>query len=147
MNWQLNQRANQLVAGLADQADELRITRHALPGSGTVYDFGIKAPGGLAAGLKLAEVCTAGLATISIVPGELAGTGWAHLQVVSDHPVAACLMSQYAGWQVSVEKYFAMGSGPMRAASGRETVFQKLNYRETPPVAVGVLEGRKLPTE
>lgn len=147
MNWQLNQRANRIVAGLADQADELRITRQVLLGSGTVYDFGVNASGGLAAGLKLAEVCTAGLATISIVPGELAGTGWAHLQVVSDHPVAACLMSQYAGWQISVEKYFAMGSGPMRAASGRETVFQKLNYREVPPVAIGVLEGRKLPTE
>jgi len=66
---------------------------------------------------------------------------------VSDHPVAACLLSQYAGWQVSAGKYFAMGSGPMRAASGRETVFQKLSYREVPPVAIGVLEGRKLPTE
>lgn len=147
MNWQLNQRASRLVAGIADQVEDLRIARHSLSGNGTVYDFGIQAKGGLAAGLKLAEVCTAGLATISVVPGELEGTGWPHLQVVSDHPVAACLLSQYAGWQISVEKYFAMGSGPMRAAAGRETVFQKLNYRELPPVAVGVLEGRKLPSD
>lgn len=147
MNWNLNQRASRLIADLAEHADDLRIARQQLVGSGTVYDFGIKAQGGLAAGLKLAEVCTAGLASISIIPGELAGVGWPHLQVVSDHPVAACLMSQYAGWQISVEKYFAMGSGPMRAASGRETVFQKLGYREVPPMAIGVLEGRKLPNE
>ena len=146
MDWQLNQRASQIVSGLAAQAADLRIVRHDIPAGGTVYDFGIAAPGGLDAGLKLAEVCTAGLARFSMVPGELAGIGWPHLQMASDHPVAACLFSQYAGWQVSVEKYFAMGSGPMRAASGRETVFQKLGYRETPHGTVGVLEGRKLPT-
>ncbi len=147
MNWNLNQRASRIVSGLADQLDELRIARHELAGSGTVYDFGINVRGSLAAGVKLAEVCTSGLASITLVPGELAGAGWPHLQVVSDHPVAACLFSQYAGWQVSVEKYFAMGSGPMRAAAGRETVFQKLGYREVPPVAIGVLEGPKLPTD
>ncbi|MES2793479.1 MAG: methenyltetrahydromethanopterin cyclohydrolase [Planctomycetota bacterium] len=146
MDWQLNQRASQLVADLAAKADELQIVRHDLPDSGTVYDFGIAATGGLAAGLKLAEICTSGLAEITVVPGVLDGVGWPQLQVVSDHPVAACLFSQYAGWQVGVEKYFAMGSGPMRAASARETVFQKLAYRETPSTTVGVLEGRKLPT-
>ena len=146
MDWQLNQRASLLINDLASQAADLKIVRHDISDGGTVYDFGIGAAGGLAAGLKLAEVCTAGLAQISLVPGELAGIGWPQLQVVSDHPVAACLFSQYAGWQVSVEKYFAMGSGPMRAASARETVFQKLGYCETPASTVGVLEGRKLPT-
>ena len=146
MDWQLNHRALQLIGDLSSQAEELRIVRHELPEGGTVYDFGIAAAGGLAAGLKLAEVCTAGLARISLVPGELAGTGWPSLLVVSDHPVAACLFSQYAGWQVSVEKFFAMGSGPMRAASAREAVFQQLGYRETPTATTGVLEGRKLPT-
>lgn len=146
MDWQLNQRAFLQVNELASQAEELRIIRHDVADGGTVYDFGITAVGGLAAGLKLAEVCTAGLARISVVPGELAGVGWPQLQVISDHPVAACLFSQYAGWQVSVDKYFAMGSGPMRAASGRETVFQKLGYQERPTATVGVLEGRKVPT-
>ena len=146
-DWQLNQRANGIVSTLANQLDELRIARHELTGSGTVYDFGVKVPGSLAAGLKLAEICLSGRGSVSLVPGELAGIGWPHLQVVSDQPVAACLFSQYAGWQVSVDRFFAMGSGPMRAASGREAVFQNLSYRETPSVAVGILEGRKLPTE
>ena len=42
------------------------------------------------------------------------------VQVSSDNPVLACMASQYAGWQVSVGKFFAMGSGPMRAAWGKE---------------------------
>ena len=145
MDWQLNERAARLVENLGDAAQELRIAVHEIPGAGRVFDFGINVAGGLGAGLALAQVCTAGLAEISLVAGEVAGTGWPHVLVATDHPVEACLFSQYAGWQVGVEKFFAMGSGPMRAASGREEVFKRLAYQETPKCAVGVLEGRKLP--
>ena len=57
------------------------------------------------------------------------------------------MASQYAGWQVQAGKFFAMGSGPMRAAYGKEELFEHLPGRETAPVAVGVLETRKLPDE
>lgn len=146
MNWELNTRAAQLVETLPTAADALRIAVHDIAGGGRVLDFGIAAEGGLGAGLALAQVCTAGLAEISLVPGEIAGAGWPHVLVATDHAVAACLFSQYAGWQIGVEKFFAMGSGPMRAAAGREELFKKLDYREPSKVAVGVLEGRKLPT-
>ncbi|MFN0053475.1 MAG: methenyltetrahydromethanopterin cyclohydrolase [Planctomycetales bacterium] len=146
MTWQLNERAAQLAQSLPDAAETLRIAVHDLPGSGRVLDFGIEAEGGLGAGLALAQICTAGLAEISVVSGEIDGCGWPHLLVATDHPVAACLFSQYAGWQLGVEKFFAMGSGPMRAAAGREALFQKLDYQEAADVAIGVLEGRKLPT-
>jgi methenyltetrahydromethanopterin cyclohydrolase len=145
MNYHLNQRSQRIVEGLIPEASSLRISAEKVSEGGTVLDFGIKAEGGLAAGLALARVCTAGLADISVVPGELGGVGWPHVQVSSDHSVAACLFSQYAGWQVSVDKFFAMGSGPMRAASAREELFEKLNYREQVESVVGVLEGRKLP--
>jgi methenyltetrahydromethanopterin cyclohydrolase len=145
MNCQLNERAVKLVADLPGLVDELRIVSHDVAGA-RVYDFGIQASGGLKAGLKLAEVCMSGLAEISLNTCDLAGSTWPSIQVLTDHPLAACLFSQYAGWQIGVEKYFAMGSGPMRAASGRETVFQRFQYRETPSAVVGVLEGRKLPT-
>ena len=70
------------------------------------------------------------------------------IQVFSDDPVRACLASQYAGWQIKTDKYFAMGSGPIRAAYGKEAIFDHLpNGREQPPVAVGVLESRKHPTQ
>ena len=100
----------------------------------------------------LARICLADLADVSIVPGAVEGLSCPLVQVVTDHPVAACMASQYAGWQISVDlangkKYFAMGSGPMRAAAGREELFDKIGYREASPVAVGVLETRKLPNE
>jgi methenyltetrahydromethanopterin cyclohydrolase len=40
-----------------------------------------------------------------------------------------------------------MGSGPMRAAAGRETLFDEIGYRETPQECVGVLEASKLPPD
>ena len=52
-----------------------------------------------------------------------------------------------AGWQVAVGKFFAMGSGPMRAAHAKEDVFAHIPGRESPPVAVGVLETRKAPND
>lgn len=146
MDWQLNQRAFRMAENLAQASAELRIAASNVDGGGQVFDFGVAAPGGLGAGLALAQICTAGLAEISLVPGELAGSGWPHVLFATDHPVEACLFSQYAGWQIGVEKFFAMGSGPMRAAAGREEVFKRLDYRERADRAVGVLEGRKLPT-
>src|SRR5207237_6375878 len=92
-------------------------------------------------------VCLADLAEVSLVPGDVDGTACPVVQVVTDQPVLACMASQYAGWQVSAGKYFAMGSGPMRAAYGKEALFDKIPGRERSPVAVGVLETRKLPTE
>ena len=70
---------------------------------------------------------------------------WPHVFVTTDHPMAACLYSQYAGWQISTDGFFAMGSGPMRAVYAREDLFLEFDYREEPSEVVGVLEGRKLP--
>ena len=147
MNQQLNARAAHLVDQLLESPDLLKVAAHSIAGGGRWIDCGLQAEGGLAAGLTIARICTAGLAEISIIPGEIAGSGWPHLQVSTDHPVAACLLSQYAGWQISVGKFFAMGSGPMRAMAAREELFQKLDYRESASQAIGVLEGRKIPDE
>jgi len=147
MNQQLNARAAHLVDQVLESTDLLRVSAHSIPGGGRWIDCGLQAEGGLAAGLALARICTAGLADISVIPGEVAGTAWPQLQVSTDHPVAACLLSQYAGWQISVGKFFAMGSGPMRAVAAREELFQKLAYRESSQQAIGVLEGRKVPDE
>jgi methenyltetrahydromethanopterin cyclohydrolase len=40
-----------------------------------------------------------------------------------------------------------MGSGPMRAAYGKEELFEHIPGREQAPVAVGCLESRKLPDD
>jgi methenyltetrahydromethanopterin cyclohydrolase len=67
--------------------------------------------------------------------------------VATDQPVAACMASQYAGWQITDEggKFFAMGSGPMRAVACREPLFDKLPCAEKAERVVGVLETSKVP--
>lgn len=141
----LNGRALRRVEALLALADERKVEAHAIEGGGRFVDCGIAAPGGLLAGLDLARVCLAGLAEVAIVPGDVDGRACPGVQVTTDHPVAACLGSQYAGWAISEGKYFAMGSGPMRAAYNHEALIGELGLAERPGAVVGVLEGRKRP--
>jgi methenyltetrahydromethanopterin cyclohydrolase len=128
-------------------AAALRIAVNITPNGARVIDCGVNALGGLQAGLGLARICMAGLGEVILLPGQLADLPCPLVQVRTDHPVLACMASQYAGWQVSVGKFFAMGSGPMRAAYGKEELFERIPGREQASAAVGVLETHKLPGE
>jgi methenyltetrahydromethanopterin cyclohydrolase len=141
----LNARAAALCRNLADEAERLRIELHLQDCGAMVVDCGVKAVGGFEAGLLLARLCLADLATVELEPGS-DGLG-PTVQVHTDHPLLACMASQYAGWEVKGEKFFAMGSGPMRAAAAREPLFEDLKYRESASACVGVLESGKLPTD
>jgi len=141
----LNDSAAQLCEQLITDAELLRIQAKKSAGGGTTIDLGCNATGGLEAGLRLAEICLAGLGRVDLVPGNPAIWPGPAVAVRTDHPVAACMASQYAGWQISVGKYFAMGSGPMRAAAGIEELFDKIGHREQSDEIVGVLETRQLP--
>lgn len=143
LNWTTASRAYNLV----NQALILRISHQQLPRGGEIFDFGVESQGSLAAGIKLAEICMAGYGEVSLVPGEISGTGWSHVQVKTDWPVAACLLSQYAGWQIGVGDFFGMGSGPMRALAATEKLFEVLDYRETADWCIGVLEANRLPDD
>ena len=58
------------------------------------------------------------------------------------------MASQYAGWAINPEGFFAMGSGPLRAkARVEKELFAKLGYAEDATRGVLVLEGRTLPTD
>lgn len=143
----LNELAWDLVQQALNVIDDLRIEPVDNDCGACILDFGIEAEGSLGAGIALAEICLASLADVSIQPGEVAGVGWPHLFVQTDAPLEACLLSQYAGWKVSAGKYFAMGSGPMRAAYAHEEIFKELDYREEAHAVVGILESNKLPTK
>lgn len=143
----LNERALRIAEHMISTAPALRIATQTTAGGARVLDCGINTEGGLQAGLGLSRVCLAGQAEVTLVPGDVAGIACLEVQVVTDHPVSACMASQYAGWQISVGKFFGMGSGPMRAAYGKEDLYQHIPGKEQAPVAVGVLETRKLPDD
>src|SRR5262249_29139612 len=140
----LNEAAWRLAAEPAAEAAALRLAVEEVAGA-RVLDCGVRAAGGLRAGLGLARVCLAGRGEVSLHPAGVGDLPWPLVQVTSDEPVTACLASQYAGWQVAAGKFFAMGSGPMRAAYGKEALFDRVPGREAATVAVGCLETRKPP--
>jgi methenyltetrahydromethanopterin cyclohydrolase len=140
----LNERANRVADELERNAERLRLSVSRVAGA-RIIDCGGAVTGSLASGLGLARACLADLGEVSFVPDPT--VGGPAVQVTTDDPVRACLASQYAGWQVQVGKFFAMGSGPIRALSAREEIFQHIPGKEESPVAVGVLETRKHPTE
>jgi methenyltetrahydromethanopterin cyclohydrolase len=143
----LNERALRLADHMANNAAALRLGVERTASGARILDCGVKAIGGLQAGLGLARVCLAGQGEVSLVADEVAGVPCPVVQVQSDQPVSACMASQYAGWSIQVGNYFAMGSGPMRAAWGQEELFQSIGGREHPEAAVGVLETGKLPPD
>jgi methenyltetrahydromethanopterin cyclohydrolase len=142
----LNERANRVADELEANAEAYRVSVSRVGGA-RVIDCGGAVTGSLAAGLLLARACLADLADVQIVPSSIAELPGPAVQVRTDAPIRACLASQYAGWQVSVGKFFGMGSGPMRAAYAKEAIFAEIPGKEAPPCAVGVLESRKHPTE
>lgn len=142
----LNDNAARLCAEVIVRADQLRIDVHRVDEGGVLIDCGVRARGGLEAGLALAEICLAGLGRVQLVADDPSVWTGPAVTVRTDHAVAACMASQYAGWQIAAEDYFAMGSGPMRAAAGREALYDAIGFRERPAVAVGVLESNRLPT-
>ena len=138
---------NKLALSIAaSPRDAICLERHQIGGA-TVYDYGVNAVGGLEAGRDLAGICLSRLASVRIESGLLDGRVWPQVSVQTDYPVAACLLSQYAGWQVTVGKFFAMGSGPMRAIAKVEALYEDFEYHEEPQPCVGVLESGKLPDE
>jgi methenyltetrahydromethanopterin cyclohydrolase len=85
---------------------------------------------------------------VHFAPLSIGGEEWPGVHVWTDHPVESCMASQYAGWAIQVDKYFAMGSGPLRAlARVEKELYQKLGYAEKAERGVLVLEGRALPTD
>jgi methenyltetrahydromethanopterin cyclohydrolase len=144
----MNERAWALAGQMADRADELRIAVHVLESGARVIDAGVAAAGGFAAGLALARICMGGLGEVVLAPLSIRGETWQGIQVWTDHPAMSCMASQYAGWAINPAGFFAMGSGPLRAAARVEhELFSKLEYAENAERGVLVLEARAVPTD
>jgi methenyltetrahydromethanopterin cyclohydrolase len=144
----MNERASALADRYIQRAAELRIAVQTLSTGARVVDAGVNVPGGFAAGLALAELCMGGLGHIEFVSLIIGGEAWPGVNVWTDHPAESCMASQYAGWAINPEGFFAMGSGPLRAKARVEReLFGRLGYTESATRGVLVLEGRTLPTD
>jgi methenyltetrahydromethanopterin cyclohydrolase len=138
-----------LVEDLAAAADRLRLAVDRPGGGARIIDAGIAVAGGLEAGRRIAEICLGGLGSVRLrASGHSRSWPW-QVDVHSVDPVLACLGSQYAGWSLShgegKQGFFALGSGPGRAAGSREELFEELGYRDRADQACLVLEAGKAP--
>ncbi len=141
----VNQLAAPLVGQLLEQAEALQlgISRHET--GCAIVDAGIQCAGSAEAGRLIAEICMGGLGSVSLQADDRF-TGWTDaVAVTSSDPVLACLASQYAGWALSHEKFFSLGSGPARALAQREDLFKELGYTDTATSTCIVLETDKVP--
>lgn len=142
----LNLASYRLIESISARSASLHVTQ-GNTGGALVVDAGIDASGSLEAGVLVARVCLGDLAEVTVAPEDADRfAADVAVQVRTDSPLLACLGGQYAGWPVSAGKYFAMGSGPMRMARGREEMLLELELQESPEVVAGVLESTQLPT-
>src|SRR5262245_42745129 len=143
----LNERASAVVDELERNAERFRVAVSRVAGA-RVIDCGGAVTGSLAAGLMMARVCLGNLGEGAHVPCPVAEGGGPAVQRPTHERGAACLAGQDAGgpgtgyaaahWQCA---------GPMRALTARDGLLQQIPGKEEAPVAVGVLESHKPPTE
>ncbi len=143
----LNRMSVELVDEALDFAEELGVTPIELSSGATVLDFGVDAMGGMEAGLLLAEIQTAGLATVQTRIDSVAGGVRPHVELTTDHPGVSLLCSQKAGWELDLPGFEGLGSGPARALVGEESEFATVGYYDEFDLTVLSIESTTLPNE
>ncbi|MFX1303718.1 MAG: methenyltetrahydromethanopterin cyclohydrolase [Promethearchaeota archaeon] len=111
-------------------------------------------------GKLVGEICMGGLGTVDFSSYNLDGHYLPSINVYTSEPIISCLASQLAGWSVKLKKevekdgqlkkkiiFQSLGSGPARAKSKVEKIFEELNYTDNSNCAVIVFETPKLPNE
>ncbi|MFK7794209.1 MAG: methenyltetrahydromethanopterin cyclohydrolase [Gammaproteobacteria bacterium] len=145
----INKLTQPIVQQLIDGADALRVGVEQDASGVTIVDAGINFHGGLEAGRLISEICLGGLGNVSLTHTNTAPNWPLSVYVHSSNPVLACLGSQYAGWQLShgegKDAFYALGSGPGRAASLREPLYKELAYEDKSDKVCLVMEVDKNP--
>jgi len=144
----VNYSAQQLVKKLCANAEEYGVIVRETKSGTTIIDAGIKAKGGFLAGKIITEICLGGYGKARIFCNRYEDLELPSIFVFTDHPVIATLGSQFAGWQIKSEDYFALGSGPARALAKKpRELYEKIGYGDEADTAVLVLETSKEPPE
>lgn len=145
----VNKEAEKIVKQLIENPDLYNVKVEKLPSGATIIDAGLEVSGGYLAGLKVTEICLGGLGTVNLTyiryteDFELPA-----VMVSTDHPAISLLASQFAGWNIKVGDYSAIGSGPARALSIKpKKLYEKIKYKDEADCAVVVLETNKKPTD
>lgn len=141
--FKLNERAWKILQDIVDKAEELKVRVYRSSKGALLLDAGVECPGSIEAGLWISRMLLSGLGEVNLIYRD----DFPHIQVFTDHPLYACMASQYAGWAISLGKYFAMGSGPARLLGSKEPLIEEFGWRAKEKKGVIFLETRTSPSE
>ncbi len=147
MTISVNEKAKEIVDEIIQQKKELGCIVSKLENGTTILDAGIETEGTDELGRLVGEVCMGGLGTVRMSTVQIDSKTLPSVIVSTDQPTIACLGSQYAGWAFKSGDYFAMVSGPARALSRVEKLYEEIDYADDAKVGVAVLETRTPPDE
>ena len=144
-NLSVSNLAKKLVDKLIGNSKELNVLIKKGPLNCTIIDAGIETDGSKQAGKLIAEICMGGLGIINLKKTDTFPNWPLETIVKSKHPVISCLASQYAGWNLTHEKFYALASGPGRAIARREELFKDLKYKDQSKFIYLIMEVDKTP--
>lgn len=148
MQVSINANALRIINEMVERKSQLRIEVEKTRSGAKIIDVGVEARGGYLAGKYVTEICLGGLGSVSLHPYNYEGLWLPSIFVSTDQPAIALLGSQSAGWNIKVDKYFALGSGPARALALKpKGLHSEIGYNDQSDVAVIVLESNQKPTD
>jgi methenyltetrahydromethanopterin cyclohydrolase len=144
----VNRAAYKLVQKLCDNPDEYRVMVSKTKTGATIIDAGIRAKGGFSAGRIITEICMGGYGKAKVLLKEYGDLELPAISVQTDHPSIATLGSQLAGWQVKIDDFSAIASGPARALALKpREIYDAIGYQDRADTAITVLETSEKPPE
>ncbi|MHA1933474.1 MAG: methenyltetrahydromethanopterin cyclohydrolase, partial [Promethearchaeota archaeon] len=154
---QINDLARNLVEKLIRHKEIYNVEVHNLANNSTVLDLTNSSWIG---GKLVGEICMGGLGNVEFSHYNLDDHFIPSVNVYTSEPLISCMASQLAGWSVKLKKevekngelkkkviFQSLGSGPARAKSRVEKLFDNIKYVDSSECAVIVFETPKLPNE
>ena len=153
----INELTLKLVQEIIQNKEVLKAEVHALENGAHVINMTNATWQG---GKLVGEICMGGLGTVEFTHYNLDGHYIPSVNVYTSEPILSCMASQLAGWSVKLKKevekdgvikkkvvFQSLGSGPARAKSKTEKLFEEINYTDESDCAVIVFETNKLPND
>ncbi len=153
----INNLTLKLVEDIISNKELYKAKIHNLSNGSTVLDMTNASWNG---GKLVGEICMGGLGTLNFSWYNLDGHYIPSVNVYTSEPIIACMASQLAGWSVKLKKevekegiikkkviFQSLGSGPARAKSKTEKLFDEIQYTDDSDCAIIVFETPKMPNE
>ena len=153
----MNELAKQIVDNIIQNKETYNAEIINLDNGSTILDM---TKASWVGGKLVGEICMGGLGTVEFSSYNLDGHYIPSVNVYTSEPIISCMASQLAGWNVKLKKevekegqmkkkiiFQSLGSGPARAKSKVEKIFEEFDYTDDSNCAVIVFETSKLPNE